>query len=91
MDGFEGNSGVVILAATNRPESLAPALTRPGWLDRRAPVELHDRQVVALVKKQHEKEAGILMENLGKLEEHSRYLYEKETITGDKFMAILNA
>lgn len=42
MDGFEGNSGVIILAATNRPESLDPALTRPGRFDRRAPVELPD-------------------------------------------------
>ena len=40
MDGFEGNSGVIILAATNRPESLDPALTRPGRFDRRVPVEL---------------------------------------------------
>ena len=42
MDGFEGNSGVIILAATNRPESLDPALTRPGRFDRRVPVELPD-------------------------------------------------
>ncbi len=42
MDGFEGNNGVVILAATNRPESLDPALTRPGRFDRRVPVELPD-------------------------------------------------
>lgn len=42
MDGFEGNTGVVILAATNRPESLDPALTRPGRFDRRVPVELPD-------------------------------------------------
>ena len=42
MDGFEGNSGVMILAATNRPESLDPALTRPGRFDRRVPVELPD-------------------------------------------------
>ncbi len=40
MDGFEGNNGVIILAATNRPESLDPALTRPGRFDRRVPVEL---------------------------------------------------
>lgn len=44
MDGFEGNSGVIILAATNRPESLDPALTRPGRFDRRIPVELPDLQ-----------------------------------------------
>ena len=42
MDGFEGNTGVIILAATNRPESLDPALTRPGRFDRRVPVELPD-------------------------------------------------
>ena len=42
MDGFEGNTGVVILAATNRPESLDPALLRPGRFDRRVPVELPD-------------------------------------------------
>ena len=42
MDGFEGNNGVMILAATNRPESLDPALTRPGRFDRRVPVELPD-------------------------------------------------
>ncbi|MBT9647272.1 AAA family ATPase, partial [Roseburia inulinivorans] len=40
MDGFEGNNGVIILAATNHPESLDPALTRPGRFDRRVPVEL---------------------------------------------------
>ena len=44
MDGFEENTGVVILAATNRPESLDPALTRPGRFDRRVPVELPDRK-----------------------------------------------
>ena len=42
MDGFEGNNGVIILAATNRPEALDPALTRPGRFDRRVPVELPD-------------------------------------------------
>jgi len=42
MDGFEGNTGVIILAATNRPETLDPALTRPGRFDRRVPVELPD-------------------------------------------------
>lgn len=42
MDGFEGNNGVIILAATNRPDSLDPALTRPGRFDRRVPVELPD-------------------------------------------------
>ena len=49
-----------------------------------------DRQVVELVKKQHEKAAGILAENREKLDELARYLYERETITGDEFMAILN-
>jgi len=49
-----------------------------------------DKQVVALVKAQHEKAAQILMENREKLEEISRFLYEKETITGDEFMEILN-
>ena len=44
MDGFEGNTGVIILAATNRPESLDPALTRPGRFDRRVPVALPDLQ-----------------------------------------------
>ena len=44
MDGFEGNNGVIILAATNRPEALDPALTRPGRFDRRVPVELPDLQ-----------------------------------------------
>ena len=49
-----------------------------------------DRQVVALVKKQHEKAAAILVENREKLDELDRYLYEKETITGEEFMEILN-
>ena len=44
MDGFEGSKGVVILAATNRPETLDPALLRPGRFDRRVPVELPDLQ-----------------------------------------------
>ena len=44
MDGFDGKKGVVILAATNRPESLDPALLRPGRFDRRVPVELPDLQ-----------------------------------------------
>jgi cell division protease FtsH len=47
MDGFEENSGVIMLAATNRPESLDPALTRPGRFDRRVPVELPDLQAAA--------------------------------------------
>ena len=50
-----------------------------------------DRQVVELVKKQHEKAANILLENREKLDELARYLYEKETITGEEFMVILNS
>ena len=198
MDGFEENSGVILLAATNRPESLDPALTRPGRFDCRVPVEKitivprtsgalgytmqvdegdHylmskeeienkvatltggraaeevvfgsvttgasndieqatklsramitrygmsdefdmvametvtnqylggdaslacsaetqtqiDRQVVALVKKQHEKARKLLTDNRKKLDELAAYLYEKETITGEEFMSILNA
>ena len=49
-----------------------------------------DRQVVALVKKQHEKAAQLLLQNRGKLDRLAQYLYEKETITGDEFMAMLN-
>ena len=49
-----------------------------------------DRQVVALVKQQHEKASAILQENRDKLDEIAGYLYEKETITGDEFMEILN-
>ena len=198
MDGFEENSGVILLAATNRPESLDPALTRPGRFDRRVPVQKitivprtsgalgytmqvdegdHylmskeeienkvatltggraaeevvfgsvttgasndieqatklsramvnrygmsdefdmvametvtnqylggdaslacsaetqtqiDRQVVALVKKQHEKARKLLTDNRQKLDELAAYLYEKETITGEEFVSILNA
>ncbi|HJB83369.1 MAG TPA: ATP-dependent zinc metalloprotease FtsH [Candidatus Mediterraneibacter intestinavium] len=215
MDGFETNNGVIILAATNRPESLDPALTRPGRFDRRVPVELPDlkgreeilkvhakkvkldesvdfnriarmasgasgaelanivneaalravrenrnivtqadleesievviagyqkknailtdeekkvvsyheighalvaakqtnsapvqkitivprtsgalgytMQVVELVKKQHEKALQILADNREKLDELAEYLYDKETITGDEFMQILNS
>lgn len=50
-----------------------------------------DRQVVAVVKKQHEKASAILTENREKLDELATYLYEKETITGEEFMHILNA
>ena len=53
MDGFEGNNGVMILAATNRPESLDPALTRPGRFDRRVPVELPDLQGREAILKVH--------------------------------------
>ncbi|MBQ7639934.1 MAG: ATP-dependent zinc metalloprotease FtsH [Bacteroidales bacterium] len=55
MDGFEGNSGVIILAATNRPESLDPALTRPGRFDRRVPVELPDLKGREAILKVHAK------------------------------------
>ena len=53
MDGFEGNSGVIILAATNRPESLDPALTRPGRFDRRVPVDLPDLKGREAILKVH--------------------------------------
>ena len=53
MDGFEGNTGVIILAATNRPEALDPALTRPGRFDRRVPVELPDLQGREAILKVH--------------------------------------
>ncbi|MDD7200769.1 MAG: ATP-dependent zinc metalloprotease FtsH [Sphaerochaetaceae bacterium] len=55
MDGFEGTNGVIILAATNRPESLDPALTRPGRFDRRVPVELPDLQGRESILKVHAK------------------------------------
>ncbi|MCD8161018.1 MAG: ATP-dependent zinc metalloprotease FtsH [Clostridiales bacterium] len=55
MDGFEGNNGVIILAATNRPESLDPALTRPGRFDRRVPVEPPDLQGREAILKAHAK------------------------------------
>jgi cell division protease FtsH len=55
MDGFEGNSGVIVLAATNRPESLDPALTRPGRFDRRVPVELPDLKGREEILKVHSK------------------------------------
>ncbi|MBR4142549.1 MAG: ATP-dependent zinc metalloprotease FtsH, partial [Firmicutes bacterium] len=55
MDGFEGNTGVIILAATNRPESLDPALTRPGRFDRRVPVELPDLKGREAILKVHAK------------------------------------
>ena len=59
MDGFEGNSGVIILAATNRPESLDPALTRPGRFDRRVPVELPDLQGREAILRVHAKKIKI--------------------------------
>jgi len=55
MDGLEGNNGVIILAATNRPESLDPALTRPGRFDRRVPVELPDLKGREAILKVHAK------------------------------------
>ena len=55
MDGFEENTGVIILAATNRPESLDPALTRPGRFDRRVPVELPDLKGREAILKVHAK------------------------------------
>ena len=65
MDGFESNTGVIILAATNRPESLDPALTRPGRFDRRVPVELPDLQGREAILKVHAKKV--------KMEEHIDY------------------
>jgi len=59
MDGFEGNSGVMILAATNRPESLDPALTRPGRFDRRVPVELPDLDGREKILRVHAKKVKI--------------------------------
>lgn len=59
MDGFEGNSGVMILAATNRPESLDPALTRPGRFDRRVPVELPDLDGREKILRVHSKKVKI--------------------------------
>ena len=59
MDGFEGNTGVIILAATNRPESLDPALTRPGRFDRRVPVELPDLQGREEILKVHAKKIRV--------------------------------
>ena len=59
MDGFEGNNGVIILAATNRPESLDPALTRPGRFDRRVPVELPDLKGREAILKVHAKKIKI--------------------------------
>ena len=59
MDGFEGNTGVIILAATNRPESLDPALTRPGRFDRRVPVELPDLKGREEILKVHAKKVKI--------------------------------
>ena len=59
MDGFEGNGGVIILAATNRPESLDPALTRPGRFDRRVPVELPDLKGREEILKVHAKKIRV--------------------------------
>ena len=59
MDGFEGNTGVIILAATNRPDSLDPALTRPGRFDRRVPVELPDLKGREEILKVHAKKIKV--------------------------------
>jgi cell division protease FtsH len=59
MDGFEGNNGVIILAATNRPESLDPALTRPGRFDRRVPVELPDLKGREAILRVHAKKIKV--------------------------------
>ena len=59
MDGFEGNTGVIILAATNRPDSLDPALTRPGRFDRRVPVELPDLKGREAILQVHAKKIKI--------------------------------
>ena len=59
MDGFEGNNGVIILAATNRPDSLDPALLRPGRFDRRVPVELPDLKGREDILKVHAKKVKI--------------------------------
>ena len=59
MDGFDGSSGVIILAATNRPESLDPALTRPGRFDRRVPVELPDLKGREAILKVHAKKIKV--------------------------------
>ena len=68
MDGFEGNSGVIILAATNRPESLDPALTRPGRFDRRVPVVLPDLKGREEILKVHARKVKIADDvNFGKV------------------------
>lgn len=59
MDGFEGNNGVIILAATNRPETLDPALTRPGRFDRRVPVELPDLKGREAILRVHAKKINV--------------------------------
>lgn len=59
MDGFEGNTGVIILAATNRPEALDPALTRPGRFDRRVPVELPDLKGREAILRVHAKKIKV--------------------------------
>ena len=71
MDGFSGNNGVIILAATNRPETLDPALTRPGRFDRRVPVELPDLKGREAILRVHAKkiklEAGIDFEKIARM------------------------
>ena len=59
MDGFDGSNGVIILAATNRPESLDPALTRPGRFDRRVPVDLPDLKGREAILKVHAKKIKV--------------------------------
>ncbi len=71
MDGFEGNAGVVILAATNRPEVLDPALTRPGRFDRRVPVELPDlrgrEEILRVHAKKIKTEPGIDYQHIARM------------------------
>ncbi len=68
MDGFEENNGVIILAATNRPESLDPALTRPGRFDRRVPVELPDLQGREAILRVHAKKIKLAQDvDFGKI------------------------
>ena len=71
MDGFSGNNGVIILAATNRPETLDPALTRPGRFDRRVPVELPDLKGREAILKVHAKKIklapGIDFEHIARM------------------------
>ena len=71
MDGFEGNTGVIILAATNRPETLDPALTRPGRFDRRVPVELPDlkgrEEILRVHAKKIKVESGVDFSHIARM------------------------
>ncbi|MBQ7922202.1 MAG: ATP-dependent zinc metalloprotease FtsH [Clostridia bacterium] len=71
MDGFEGNTGVIILAATNRPETLDPALTRPGRFDRRVPVELPDlkgrEEILRVHAKKIKVEPGVDLSHIARM------------------------